>query len=108
MVLTTAQGVAAQDGDTFMRNNVRCVLASSILLIDAKDPAVVAALQSAMFLSVGRIDGRNPGFDMASALKRELPYIESTGAAKEFERCAEILRARTGILSVHFREADKR
>ncbi|HEV2531602.1 hypothetical protein [Phenylobacterium sp.] len=89
LAIAAIAGVAeAQDAS---RSDMRCVVAFSRLL---QTPAYKDAAGAGMFYYIGRLDGREPGLDLAAAMRREIANMATADYTTEAQRCGAELKAR--------------
>lgn len=82
-ILATVAGAARAEEDA-NRADVRCVLAMSAML---RSPQYKDAGGAGIFYFAGRIEGRDPGFDLGSAMKREAGRMGAADYGDEARRC---------------------
>jgi hypothetical protein len=89
--IALAAGGAAQAEPDATRSDVRCLLAFSTML---KNPAYKDAAGAGLFYFVGRIDARDPKFDLGAAMKREIGNMQTSDYVTEAQRCGAVLKQR--------------
>ena len=90
-VLLCASGARAQDGDPQTRSDVRCFIAMGAL---GQSAQYKQASTVGVFYFAGRLDGRNPEFDLKRAVRLEAGRMGATEYAGEIKRCGDLVRAR--------------
>ena len=85
----------AQAQDKVMSDDVRCVITMTQLL---KNPAYKEMAGVATFYFAGRIEGRDPAFDLTKAMHREIGNMSARDYSPEAKRCGEALAARNAAL----------
>ena len=79
----SAQDDAGRDAN---RADLRCFLGMSVM---AKNPTYKEWATFGMFFYSGRIEGREPGINLASALKREASQMRGPEYPEEIKRCSD-------------------
>ena len=86
---------SAQAQDNGISGGVRCVITMTQLL---NNPAYKEMAGVATFYFVGRIEGRDPAFDLTKAMRREIGNMSPRDYSPEAKRCDEALAARNTAL----------
>lgn len=94
-LLALSASVGSAQTPDVTRMDLRCVLALSALL---QNPAYKDGAAAGLFYYVGKIDGRDPAFDLAAGLRREASYMQASDWAKEAQRCGAEVKARNEAL----------
>ncbi|MBL8553670.1 MAG: hypothetical protein JNL41_05280 [Phenylobacterium sp.] len=74
------------------RQDVRCVLAMSVM---ARNETYKQWGTFGVFFYAGRIEGRDPGFSLSDAVKREVRLIRPDEYNAEIKRCSDLLADRS-------------
>jgi hypothetical protein len=90
-VLGCAAPAGAQDAGAENRSDLRCFLAMGALGQSAqyKQASTIGA-----FYFAGRLEGRNPDFDLKRAVRQEIGRMGAQEYAGEIKRCGDLVRAR--------------
>ena len=90
-VLLSASAASAQEGVAENRSDLRCLLAMGALGQSAqyKQASTIGA-----FYFAGRLEGRNPGFDLKRAVRQEAGRMGAQEYAGEIRRCGELVRVK--------------
>jgi len=81
--------------DWTMGADLRCVVAFGALV---SNPTYRDAASSGIFYFVGRLEGRDPTFDLAGGLKKMRSVMQPNQYASEAERCGAELKAKNELL----------
>lgn len=73
------------------RSDVRCLLAMSVL---GQNEQYKQAAAIGSFYFAGRIEGRNPDFDLKLAIRSEAGRLGTQEYAGEIKRCGDLVRAK--------------
>jgi hypothetical protein len=95
VALASTPAVAARADEDDVRADVRCVLAMYALM-NSPDRAANAFWAAAFF--TGRLEGRDPKFDVNAAIKQELPRMSQSDFPHEMQRCGEEAKVRSTML----------
>jgi len=79
-----------------MNSDVRCVVYSMYLLNNGSvtDPAMLNVLQMGVIFYLGRIDGRDPNFEIMNAIQTEVPTLSEADVGPEISRCGAQMKER--------------
>lgn len=88
IMAATAVSAQAEDTDAEQRADLRCFIGMTVM---ARNETYKSWAQFGMFFYTGRIKGRDPGIDLAAALKREYPHLREFAMNEEIRRCSEQL-----------------
>ena len=75
--------------------DLRCVVAFSALIAN---PAYHDGATTGLFYYLGRLDARDPNFDLAKGLREVKSAMQSSQYATEAQRCGAELKARNEFL----------
>ena len=75
--------------------DLRCVLAFTVLM---NNPTYHDAAASGIFYYVGRLEGRDPAFDLGKGLKQIRSVMQASQYADEAKRCGAELKAKNQAL----------
>ena len=89
-----ASAAHAQPSDT-RRADLRCMLGFMALL---QNPAYKDAATAGLMYYVGRLDGREPDLELATAIKREAGNMATADYMTEAQRCGRALKERSAAL----------
>lgn len=84
-------GSRAQAQSAETAADLRCVLAVQMVANQSKDAKLVQQAAMGMLFFMGRIQGREPSFDVAPALRAEMLKTSFTAMKPEIARCGQIL-----------------
>jgi hypothetical protein len=90
-VLLCAGGARAQDAEAQTRSDVRCFIAMGAL---GQSAQYKQASTVGVFYFAGRIEGRDPDFDLKRAVRAEAGRMGATEYAGEIKRCGDLVRAK--------------
>ncbi len=93
--LASVPAGAARADDEDVRADVRCVLAMYALMNNEKMAS--NAFAGALYFT-GRLEGRDPKFDVNAAVKEEMPRMRQADLPHEMQRCGEEAKVRTTML----------
>ena len=85
----------ASADDAAMASDVRCVVAMSALL---QNPQYAQGAAAGVFYFVGRIEGRDPAYDLAQAMRRQFWRMGPGAIADEARRCGDYVKERNEAL----------
>ena len=96
LVSAGAANAQALDAEAVNRSDVRCFLAMGALGQNAqyKDAATVGS-----FYFAGRIEGRNPDFDLKRAARLEAGRMGAQEYVGEIKRCGDLVKAKGGEMT---------
>lgn len=80
---------AMADGTTQIAD-VRCMIVSMDLPKEKDETAPTAAMISATFF-LGRIEGRDPGYDVRAAIGEQMAAMTAEDRRKESKRCIKVM-----------------
>lgn len=97
LVLAAAALLAAPASadEAAMASDVRCVVAMSALVQNAQYAQGAAA---GLFYFVGRIEGRDPAYDLGQAIRRQVGRMGPSAIADEARRCGDYVKGRNEAL----------
>jgi hypothetical protein len=95
-ILITAGVASAQDASAENRSDLRCFLAMGALGQSAqyKQASAIGA-----FYFAGRLEGRNPAFDLKRAVRLEAGRMGAQEYAGEIKRCGDLVRTKGEAMS---------
>jgi hypothetical protein len=93
LALTAAGTARAESPET--TKDLRCVVTAAMLASDTKEPDDHAAIVATELYYVGRIEGREAGFDYDKRVAEEAERIKADGLMTEAQRCIGYLAGRT-------------
>lgn len=94
-LLAAAATAARADDDSIRdanRQDVRCVIGMSVM---ARNETYKQWGTFGVFFYSGRIEGRDPGFSLADAVKREVRLMRPAEYNDEIKRCSDVLAERS-------------
>lgn len=94
-VLIGAAGEARAADEWAVGADLRCVVAFAALIGNA---TYHDAATTGLFYYLGRLDGRDPAFDLAGGLKQVRSAMQSSQYASEAQRCGAELKAKNDFL----------
>jgi len=90
-VLVSPGAASAQNANAENASDLRCFLAMGAL---GQSPQYKQASAIGAFYFAGRLEGRNPGFDLKRAVRQEAGQMGAQEYAGEIKRCGELVRVK--------------
>jgi hypothetical protein len=87
-----ASNARAENADTTA--DVRCIAAAMVSIGNIQDQNIQTALKITVLYFLGRIDGREPKFDLKRHLEDQVSKMTRQQVALEDSRCGKLLSAR--------------
>jgi hypothetical protein len=95
VALIGAAGEARAADDWAMGADLRCVVAFGALI---GNPTYHDAAASGLFYYLGRLEGRDPEFDLGKGLRQVRSAMQSSQFVTEAQRCGAELKAKNDFL----------
>ena len=95
LALLGAAGEARAADDWANGADLRCVVAFGAMV---NNPTYREAAASGIFYYVGRLEGRDPAFDLAAGLKQVRSAMQTSQYVTEAQRCGAELKAKNEVL----------
>ena len=90
-VVTSAGAASAQEASAENRSDLRCFLAMGAL---GQSAQYKQASAMGAFYFAGRLEGRNPDFDLKQAVRMEAGRMGAQEYAGEIKRCGDLVKAK--------------
>jgi len=105
-VLAASPGpVRADTPDPDTRSDVRCVVVAAVMVTSQDAQARAAGLVAFLYFE-GRIEGRDPHYDLEGGILAEIRHMSADDMRSEGHRCGQILTARGAELQAMGRHLD--